>query len=132
VTSEAPRPVDDDAIWARVVCCAHAALDKKGADLAVLDVRGITSIADYFVIVSGRSDTQVRAIAEGIEERCRAAGVRPMAVEGSRNGQWIRLDYGDVVVHVFHDEARRFYDIERLYRDVERLRWAGAHRGTGS
>jgi ribosome-associated protein len=120
VTSEAPRPADDDAIWSRVVCCAHAALDKKGADLVVLDVRGITSIADYFVLVSGRSDTQVRAIAEAVEERCRAQGRRPMSIEGSRNGQWILIDYGDVVVHVFYAPVREHYDLERLWARAER------------
>jgi ribosome-associated protein len=120
VTSEAPRPVDDDAIWSRVVCCAHAALDKKGADLVILDVRGITSIADYFVIVSGRSDTQVRAIADAVEERCRAAGTRPMSIEGSRNGQWILLDYGDLVVHVFYGPVREHYNLERLWARATR------------
>lgn len=118
--NEAPRPVDDDAIWSRVVCCAHAALDKKGADLVILDVRGITSIADYFVIVSGRSDTQVRAIADAIEERCRGAGIRPLSIEGNRNGQWILLDYGDLVVHVFYGPVREHYDLERLWARATR------------
>jgi ribosome-associated protein len=120
VTSEAPRPADGDAIWAQVLCCAEAALDKKGTDLAILDVREITSLADYFVIVSGRSDTQVRAIADAVEERCRAAGRRPMSIEGSRNGQWILLDYGDVVVHVFYAPVREHYDLERLWARARR------------
>src|SRR4030095_7963820 len=94
--------------------------EKKGADLVILDVRGITSIADYFVIVSGRSDTQVRAIAGATEERWRGAGIRPLSVEGNRNGQWILLDYGDMVVHVFYGPVREHYDLARLWARAPR------------
>jgi ribosome-associated protein len=120
VTSGAPRSTDDDAIWSHVSRCAEAALDRKGSDLVILDVRGITSLADYFLIVSGRSDTQVRAIAEAIEERGRAAGKRPISVEGSKSGQWVLVDYGDVVVHVFYGPIREHYDLERLWNRAQR------------
>lgn len=115
MTSGAPRSSDDDEIWSFVSRCAEAALDRKGADLVILDVRELTSLADYFLIVSGRSDTQVRAIADAIEESGRAVKRRPISVEGSRNGQWILVDYGDVVVHVFYGPVREHYDLERLW-----------------
>ncbi len=110
----------DDPIWERAVLCAEAALDKKAADLVILDVRDHTSLADYFVIASGRSDTQVRALAEHIEEVCRKAKYRPLAVEGLRHGQWVLLDFGDVVVHVFYAPVREFYDLERLWSQAPR------------
>lgn len=100
--------------------CAEAALDKKGTDLVVLDVREHTSIADYFVIVSGRSDTQVRSIAEHVEEVCKKAGYRPLAVEGLRHGQWVLIDFGDVLVHVFYGPVREFYDLGRLWSEAPR------------
>lgn len=100
--------------------CAEAALDKKGTDLVVLDVREHTSIADYFVIVSGRSDTQVRSIAEHVEDVCKKAGYRPLAVEGLRHGQWVLIDFGDVLVHVFYGPVREFYDLERLWSEAPR------------
>jgi ribosome-associated protein len=109
-----------DSIWERAVLCAEAALDKKGTDLVVLDVCEHTSIADYFVIVSGRSDTQVRSIAEHLDEVCRKSGYRPLAVEGLRHGQWVLLDFGDVVVHVFYAPVREFYDLERLWSEAPR------------
>jgi ribosome-associated protein len=109
-----------DSIWERAVLCAEAALDKKGTDLVVLDVREHTSIADYFVIVSGRSDTQVRSIAEHVEDVCRKSGYRKLAVEGLRHGQWVLLDFGDVVVHVFYAPVREFYDLERLWSEAPR------------
>ena len=84
------------------------------------DVREHTSIADYFVIVSGRSDTQVRSIAEHVEEVCKKAGYRPLAVEGLRHGQWVLIDFGDVLVHVFYGPVREFYDLERLWSEAPR------------
>jgi len=120
VSRSPSRKQSKDATWERAVLCAEAALDKKGADLAILDVREHTSLADYFVIVSGRSDTQVRAIAEHVEEVCRKAGYRPLAVEGLRHGQWVLLDFGDVVVHVFYAPVRDFYDLERLWAQAPR------------
>jgi len=114
------RKGTDDSIWERVVLCAEAALDKKATDLVVLDVREHTSIADYFVIASGRSDTQVRAIAENVEMACRKSGYRPLAVEGTRHGQWVLVDLGDILLHVFYGPVREFYDLERLWSEAPR------------
>jgi len=101
--------------WDRALECTRAALDRKAYDLVVLDVAALTSIGDYFVICSGRSDTQVQAIAEGVQEHLAELGVRPLAVEGLERGQWVLLDYGDVVVHVFQVPVRNFYDLDRLW-----------------
>jgi ribosome-associated protein len=120
VSRSPSRKGSNDSIWERAVLCAEAALDKKATDLVVLDVREHTSIADYFVIVSGRSDTQVRSIAEYVEEVCRKSGCRPLAVEGLRHGQWVLIDLGDIVVHVFYAPVREFYDLERLWSEAPR------------
>lgn len=117
----APRTDSPDPIRALADACAAAALDKKATDVVLLDVRGLTSIADWFVLASGRSDTQVRAIAESVEEACRSLGRRPLCVEGLRHGQWVLLDYGDVVVHVFYGPVREFYDLERLWAKAPRV-----------
>ncbi|HZP42011.1 MAG TPA: ribosome silencing factor [Candidatus Binatia bacterium] len=102
--------------WSRALACVRAALDHKAYDLTVLETGRVSSIADYFVICSGRSDTQVQAIAEAIERQVREReGVRPLSVEGLPRAQWVLLDYGDVVVHVFQIPVREFYDLERLW-----------------
>ena len=95
--------------------CAEAALDKKAVDLVVLDVGGLTSIGDYLVICTGRSDRQVQAIAQAIDQQLRPHGWRPIAIEGMTRGQWVLMDYGDVIVHVFYKPVREFYDLERLW-----------------
>ena len=101
--------------WERALACVRAALDHKAYDLVMLETGGISSIADYFVICSGRSDTQVQAIAEAIESELRVEGVRPVSIEGLPHAQWVLLDYGDVVVHIFYVPVRQFYDLERLW-----------------
>jgi len=101
--------------WGRALECVRAALDHKAYDLVVLETGKMSSIADYFVICSGRSDTQVQAIAEGIDEHLRRDGERPLSIEGLPHAQWVLVDYGDVVVHVFHVPVRQFYDLERLW-----------------
>jgi ribosome-associated protein len=98
-----------------------AALDKKAVGLEILDVAGRVDYADFLVIMTGRSDRHTQALAQGIEEALKNVGVRPMAVEGLPHGNWVLLDFGDVVVHVFQDEARQLYDIEGLWLDVHRL-----------
>ncbi len=103
------------------LACARAAAERRGIDPVLLDLRGVSSVADFFLVVSGRSDTQVRAISEGIEHDLRAEGHRPLGVEGLRTGQWVLLDYEDVVVHVFYETARQFYDLERLFSTAPRL-----------
>ena len=103
---------------------ARAASDKKGEDIVVLEVGPLLSITDAFVITSGMNDRQVRTIAEEVEAQVRASMSRaPLRVEGLNDARWILLDYGDVVVHVFLDETRRYYDLERLWADAPRLVW---------
>ena len=108
----------------RARLAAAVADDKKGLDTVILDVGDVLAICELFVITSAPNTRLVRTIAEEIELRLReAGGGSPLRVEGLRDLQWVLVDYGDVVVHVFHDDTRRFYDIERLYRDVPRVEW---------
>ncbi len=92
--------------------------DKLGVDIKILKVEDLTIIADYFVIVSGESNTQVRALADEVEYKLSEMGVRPYGVEGEPNGGWVLVDYSTVIVHVFHAEAREFYSLERLWADA--------------
>jgi ribosome-associated protein len=107
--------------WQRALACTRSALDHKAYDLVVLETGHVSSIADYFVICTGRSDTQVQAIAEAIENDLRAHGERPISVEGVPHGQWVLMDYGDVVVHIFNLPVREFYDLERLWVRAPRV-----------
>jgi ribosome-associated protein len=100
---------------------AIAALDKKAVGLEILDVAGKVDYADFLVVMTGRSDRHAIALAQGIEEALRKQGIRPVAVEGLPHGTWVLMDFGDVVVHVFQDDARRVYDIEGLWLDAHRL-----------
>lgn len=100
---------------------AEAALEKKAYDLVVLEVEHLGSIADYFIIATGRSDVQVRAIARGIEERMAQEDERPLSVEGIEHGHWAVLDFNDVVVHIFFEETREFYRLERNWLDAREV-----------
>jgi len=95
-----------------------AAEEKKGFDILVLEVGRLTAVCDYFVILSGRSTVQVKAIAEHIQDKLMERGVPVLRREGFREGFWVLLDYGDIVVHVFREEEREFYGLERLWRDA--------------
>ncbi len=97
---------------------ARAALDRKALDLLVLDVRGLSSVTDYFVVCSGKSTTHLTTIADAIREALKEAGVRPLHSEGVADSGWILLDYGDVLVHVFLEETRMYYALERLWGDA--------------
>ncbi len=96
----------------------EALQDKKARDIAALDISNMTTIATYFVICSGTSTTHIKALADNIEEQIEKKGVRSLRKEGYNNARWILLDYGDVVVHVFHDEDREYYNLERLWKDA--------------
>jgi ribosome-associated protein len=98
-----------------------ATLGKKAEGVVVLDMTELTSIADAFIICSGRSSRQVSAIAEHIERDLRAKGIRPLSVEGKGESHWVLLDYGNVIIHVFYAETRQFYDLEGLWRDAKRI-----------
>jgi ribosome-associated protein len=106
----------EKALW-----CARLALDKKAADLVLLDVQQQSSFTSYFIICSGTSDRQVQAIAAHLEASCKQAGMRPLGVEGVREGRWVLLDYADVVIHIFHEPVREFYDLERLWTEAQRI-----------
>ena len=98
-----------------------AALEKKASRLNVICVQELTSIADYFVICSGRSDRQVQSIAQGIEEGSRLQGIKPFAVEGAGRGHWVLMDFSDVIAHVFYEPAREFFDLDGLWGDAPRM-----------
>ena len=96
---------------------AHAADSKQGEDLVALDVSGPLPLTDVFLIVTGRNERNVQAIASEVEDRMIEAGAKPLRREGRAEGRWILLDFGDVIVHVFHEEERLFYSLERLWKD---------------
>jgi ribosome-associated protein len=102
----------------RVREAVAAAEDRKAIDLKVLHLARISDFTDYFIICSGTSERQVQAIANGIEERLREDGARPLHIEGYNRGQWVLLDYGDLVIHVFDGQTRGFYALERLWADA--------------
>jgi ribosome-associated protein len=105
------------------VAAARAAAEKQGEDISVLDVRSLIVITDYFVIVSGSTSRQVKTIVDSVEDALRGLGVKPLRREGETEGRWVLLDYVDIVVHVFGAEERRYYDLERLWKDADRLSW---------
>ena len=110
---------------------ALAAADKKARDVVVLDVGDLLVITDYFVICHGGSDRQVRTIADAVQDRLREHGVKPLRREGEREGRWVLLDFGEFVVHVFGEEERAFYDLERLWKDAPRLQVLPAEEAAG-
>ena len=101
--------------------CVRAALGRKAFDLVLLDVKKISSFTEYFLICSGRSDRQVQAIARSINEDLKKMGLHSLGMEGFEEGKWILMDYDDVVVHVFLDPVRKFYDLEGLWLDAPRV-----------
>jgi len=100
------------------VLAAKEALEKKAKDVMVIDLRGLSSVTDYFVICTGDSDIQVQAIALHLKDKLKESGFDLLRMEGYMHAQWVLLDYGDFVVHVFHHEARAFYSLERLWGDA--------------
>ena len=106
------------------IVAARAADDMKATDTLVLEVGPILAITEYFVITSASNRRLVRAVSDDVEAKVReATGRSPLRVEGAREQQWVLIDYGDIVVHVFSDETRSFYEIERLYRDAPVIEW---------
>lgn len=115
-----PVPVKED-LDSRIRIALSAAGEKKANDTVVLDLREIASFTDYFVITSGTNERQVQAISDGIVETLKKAGTPAARVEGYKSAEWILLDYGDFLVHVFDEKARKFYDLERLWRESKRV-----------
>lgn len=116
LTAPEPEPLDD-----RVVMALNAAGEKKAINSVVLDLREIASFTDYFIIASGANERQVQAISDGVVETLKKAGSPVTRVEGYKTAEWILLDYGDFVVHIFAEKARQFYDLERLWRESKRV-----------
>ena len=105
----------------KILLAVNAALEKKAKNLVILNIRNITSFADYTVICSGTSDRQVQSIASSVEESMKKAGILPLGIEGEKGSRWVLMDYADIVVHVFYEPVREFYDIERLWSDAPRM-----------
>ena len=105
-----------------LVNIAYKALDEhKGRDITVLDIRDVTVIADYFIIVSGDNDRQVEALQDAVEDALGKAGYEHRSIEGAHTTSWILMDYNDVIIHIFNKEDRLFYDLERIWRDGKRI-----------
>ncbi len=101
---------------------AYQALDeKKAMDIKIIDIGQVSTIADYFLIASGSNQNQVQAMVDNVEEKLGKAGYEPKQIEGTRNSSWILMDYGDLIVHVFDEENRLFYDLERIWRDGQQI-----------
>lgn len=105
----------------QVLLCVNASLKRKAKNLIILNVKELSSFADYFIICSGTSDRQVQAIAATIQENLKEYGIMPLGIEGERIGKWVLLDYEDVIIHIFYEPIREFYDIERLWSDAPRM-----------
>jgi ribosome-associated protein len=111
----APEP-----FWLSAV---HAAESKQARDITLLDVRDVTSFSDYFLICTGGNTRQIQAIADEIEQQLKKLGEYPISIEGYSNAEWVLVDYGDFVVHIFSQKAREYYDLERLWRDAKHVKW---------
>jgi ribosome-associated protein len=106
----------------QVAAAIQACLEKKAEELSILEMeKGSGAFTDYFVLCSGTNPRQVQAIADEVELRLKAAGIRPNNVEGYKQAEWVLIDYVDFVVHVFSEKARKFYDLERLWKSAKRL-----------
>jgi ribosome-associated protein len=117
----ASESIASDAARDLAIVIAVAGLEKKAVGLEILDVSGKVDYADFLVVMTGRSDRQVSALAQGIEAALLLKGKRALSVEGMPHASWVLMDFGDVVVHVFQDEARSLYDIEGLWMDAKRI-----------
>jgi ribosome-associated protein len=103
---------------------ANAIFSKKGADIVLLDVDGLFTLSDIFVIATGTSRPHVQALAEGVEEAIQQIeGLKPLRVEGQAEAEWVLVDYGDIIVHMFQPASREFYSLERLWGDASRIKW---------
>ncbi len=99
----------------------QAVLERKAENVVLLDVRELTSVADAFLICSGRSNRQVSAIADSVQRNLKKHGIRPLSIEGKTDGHWVLMDYGHVIIHIFYETVREFYDLEGLWRDAEKV-----------
>ncbi len=105
----------------KLTLCIKAAIEKKALDPVILELKGLSSVTDYFLLFTGKSDRQVQAIAQAIEEELKKKGIVPLGQEGTEQGRWILMDYEDVVVHIFLEPVRKFYDLEGLWIEAPRV-----------
>jgi ribosome-associated protein len=124
--------INTDELDERIMTTLQAAAEKKAIETVVLDLREIASFTDYFVITSGANERQVQAISDEVFETMKKAGTPAARVEGYKTAEWILLDFGDFVFHVFDEKARRFYDLERLWRESKRVELPGDLTGDTS
>jgi ribosome-associated protein len=125
VKTSAPTPKTKLEIRDALSCalaCAKLGIDKKAENVRILDLSQLSAFTDYFVILNGASDRQVQAIADSIDQELREAGMKLLSVEGLQEGRWVLMDYGDVIVHIFLDALREYYDLERLWADAPRVK----------
>ena len=115
MTEERRKEMDQSKEMARIAY--NALSDKKGEDIKIIDITGISVLADYFIIANGNSDSQVSALRDNVEEELHKAGYPLKQREGQASGSWVLLDFGDIIVHVFDRENRLFYDLERIWKD---------------
>lgn len=115
-SESSPRSSPD--IPGRVRQAAAAVMGRKAVDVKVLQLEGVSDFTDYFLLVSGTNERQVKALADAVDEVLRAGKIRPLHVEGYNKAHWVLMDYGDFVVHIFQEETRRFYGLERLWGDA--------------
>lgn len=108
-------PAAKDETRQRLILCINATLQKKAKDIIVLNLKNVSAFTDYMIICSGTSEREVQAISESIQKFLKEAGIRPLGVEGEANAQWILLDYDDIVISVFYEPTRVFYDLENLW-----------------
>jgi ribosome-associated protein len=111
----------DHAIQEAIDVFIHAALGRKAQDLVMLDIRGLSSVADILIFCSGRSNRQVSAIGEHIQQYLKLRGIRALSIDGLKQGHWVLMDYGHVIIHIFHDPVRQFYNLESLWADARRV-----------
>ncbi|MFW6035880.1 MAG: ribosome silencing factor [Halothermotrichaceae bacterium] len=105
----------------QALMAAEAAEDKKAEEVQILEVKELTVIADYFVICSGKSETQVKAISRAVEDKLAENDIHPQKIAGKQEARWILMDYADIIVHIFHQDEREFYELERLWADAEKI-----------
>ena len=103
------------------LAAVEALEEKKGENVTIIDIEKISTIADYFIIAGGANRNQIQAMTDEVEERLGRAGYEPKNIEGRRGDSWILMDYGDIVIHIFDEENRLFYDLERIWRDGDKL-----------
>lgn len=126
------RKAAEGAVREKALKIAALALDKKAADLVILEMKNLTSFTDYFVICTGESSTQVSAISDNITDGMKKDGLRPAGIEGLSQARWVLLDYSDVIVHIFDRETRIYYDLEKLWLDAPRIEAPQAGPASGN